>query len=119
MKRSLFKVFLASTLAVSVAGCGTISALFDPSSPQAVAAKQTAEKALIAAHSLHDGAALSASASFKSGACTNDCATKVNSYIQGSYVLLKDADGLSDPIQITADVTSAIALITDAKGLIK
>jgi predicted small lipoprotein YifL len=118
MRQKLFETFLAASLAVSLAGCGTLEAYFSPGSQEAISVKQNAEKALTAAHTLHDAASLTASASFKSGACTNDCATKVNSYIQGSYTLLKDADGLSDPTQIMADVTSAVALISDAKGMI-
>lgn len=104
MKRAIIAALLL------LAGCTTLS------SPQAI---QDAQKALIAAHTLHDGFALTAASAARSGACVGSCAVTVKRYLDGSEKLLVDADGLSDPANIMADIVAATALISDAKGLLK
>lgn len=78
----------------------------------------TAKKVLTAAHTLHDGLALSASAAARSGACVAACAVKVKDLLDRSEALLVAADKLQDPTNISADVDAAVQLITEAqKGL--
>lgn len=116
LKRLLFATAMSAGLVLG--GCTTVEGWFTSGSPQATAAQQDAEKALTAIASIHDAVALSASAAAKSGACINDCATKVKSYLDGSEKLILDAKGLTNPVDIMADITAATALIADAKGLL-
>lgn len=101
MKNSILVVVLA------LSACGTPG--------QNDQATILAKRILTAAHTLHDGAALSASAAARSGACTGACALKAKDLIDRSERLLVTADGLSDPTNISADVDAAIKLIVEAQ----
>jgi hypothetical protein len=112
-------ILLPAVLALGLTGCTSIAGWLTDRSPTLTSVDQGTKKALTAAHALHDAFALSASAAAKSGACTNDCATKVKHYLDGSAKLLTDADGLSNPADIMADIDAATRLISDAKGLVQ
>lgn len=92
---------------LALAACGTPA--------QNDQATIVAKRILTAAHTLHDGAALSASAAANTGACVGACAVRVKDLIDRSEALLVAADGLSDPTNISADVDAAVKLIAEAQ----
>jgi hypothetical protein len=101
-------------VAISLAGCaGSLTV----GTPQNIQAITIAKQSLTAAHALHDVFALSASAAANSRTCIGTCATKAKDFLDKSEALLVAADGLSDPTNIAADVSAAVNLINQAKGL--
>lgn len=105
--------FLQAAFAVLIllptAGCASTSL---------TALSTPVKQGLTVAHTLHDGAVLVATAAYQDGKCVGACKTQVQSYIDKSETLLVEADGLSNPADIQADIVAATALITTAKGLL-
>lgn len=102
MKKSIIVIGLV----IGLSGCMTA---------QVDEAVVTAKKVLIAAHTLHDALALSASAAARSNACIAACAVKVKDLLDRSETLLVTADVLPDAAAITLNVNSALMLITQAQ----
>lgn len=112
----------ASALLVilSLPGCAALTAATGTVSSVAPQAMITAEKALTAAHALHEAAADAATIAANSNICVAACATKVKGYIDQSETLLLAADAAvkaGDTPGIQAKVSAAIAIISQVESL--
>jgi len=101
MKKLLSGVVLAVSLAL--ASCAT-----DPN--------LVAEQTLTAAHVAHDAAVVTVTEGYNKGLIQPSQATIYRHDLDEAKKLLDDADGLSNPADIQADVGAAMALINDTKG---
>lgn len=118
LKLALFPAILLLTgctglNTVAQAATGSVASV----APQAM---QTAEKALIASHALHEAAADALTIAAKSGACHAACASQAKTFLDTSEAYLVAADklvALGDAPGIEAKIAGATALISQVQSL--
>lgn len=109
---------------LALSGCAAAStvgqAITGSVATVAPGAMQSAEKALTAAHALHEASADVLTAAAKSGVCHATCAITAKAYLDQSETILIAADSLvklGDAVGIEAKIASATALISQIQNL--